>query len=263
MELYRYYPGIYPVVVNVPHAGTQIPPLLGDRFTREAVTLPDTDWYVDKLYTFARDMHVHLLVSMNSRYVVDLNRNKIPETLYPGSFNTDVIPRFTFDEHPIYNKGDEPDSLELQERLAAYWQPYHNKLLRILQFCIERYGKVVLLDAHSIRSEVPTLFEGELPVLNLGTAGGASAAADLIGRAMNVCENSPYSAVLNGRFKGGYITRNYGKPEAGCHVLQLEMAQRAYMNENSPFDYSHEKAAHMQREVLMPLLQSLIDWTKD
>lgn len=262
MELYRYYPGTFPVVVNVPHAGTQIPPMLGDRLTRDAVTLPDTDWYVDKLYNFARDMHVHLLVSQNSRYVVDLNRNKHPETLYPGSFNTDVVPRFTFDEKPIYNKGDEPDSLELQERISAYWQPYHNKLLRILQFCIERYGKVVLLDAHSIRSHVPNLFEGELPVLNLGTANNTTADAGLIEKAMTVLEASNYSSVLNGRFKGGFITRNYGIPDAGCHVLQLEMAQRAYMSEEMPYDYSHEKAADMQRQVLQPLIKTLIEWTE-
>lgn len=260
MELYRYYPGLYPVVVNVPHAGTQIPPLMGERLTREAVTLPDTDWYVDKLYNFARDMHVHLLVAMNSRYVVDLNRNKQPETLYPGSFNTEVVPQLTFHQQPIYKKGGEPDARELQERISAYWQPYHNKLLRILQFCIQRHGKVILLDAHSIRSQMPALFEGELPVLNVGTAGGTSAAAQLVEKVMRVCEESPHSSVLNGRFKGGYITRVYGKPDAGCHVIQLEMTQRAYMNEVAPFEYSHEKAADMQRKVLVPLLQTLIDW---
>lgn len=262
MELYRYYPGIYPVVVNVPHAGTQLPPLMAERLTREAVTLPDTDWYVDRLYNFARDMHVHLLVAQNSRYVVDLNRNRQPETLYPGAFNTDVVPRYTFDEQPVYKKGDEPSSIELQERISAYWTPYHNKLLRILQFCIERYGKVVLLDAHSIRSHIPTLFEGELPMLNLGTANGATADATLIEKAMGVLDASDYSSVLNGRFKGGFITRNYGRPDAGCHVLQLEMAQRAYMSEDVPFDYSHEKSAEMQRRVLRPLVQTLIDWVQ-
>lgn len=260
MELYRYYPGLYPVVVNVPHAGTQIPPLLGDRFTPEARLLPDTDWYVDKLYNFARDMGVHLLVSMNSRYVVDLNRNKQPETLYPGCFNTEVIPQFTFEQKPIYNKGDEPDKLELQERISAYWQPYHYKLLKILQFCIERHGHVVLLDAHSIKSQVPSLFEGELPVLNIGTANGESAAADLVEKVMRICHDSPYPSVLNGRFKGGFITRNYGKPNAGCHAIQLEMAQHAYMDEKAPYDYSHEKAGEMQNRVLKPLLKALVDW---
>lgn len=260
MELYRYYPGLHPVVVNVPHAGTQIPPLLGDRFTREAQTLPDTDWHVDRLYNFARDMGVHLLVSMNSRYVVDLNRNKQPETLYPGCFNTDVIPQYTFDQKPIYNKGDAPDKLELQERISAYWQPYHNKLMKVLQHCIERHGKVVLLDAHSIKSKVPSLFEGELPVLNIGTAHGESAAADLVEKVMHVCRESPYSSVLNGRFKGGYITRNYGRPNAGCHAIQLEMAQHAYMEETPPYDYSHEKARAMRQSVLEPLLQTLVRW---
>lgn len=260
MELYHYYPGIYPVVVNVPHAGTQIPPLLGDRFTPEARRFPDTDWHVDKLYNFARDMGAHLLVSMNSRYVVDLNRNKQPEKLYPGCFNTEVVPQKTFDEQPIYNKGDEPDSLELQERISAYWQPYHNKLMKVLQHCIEQHGKVAMLDAHSIKSRVPSLFEGELPVLNIGTANGESAAADLVEKVMRVCEDAPYPSVLNGRFKGGFITRNYGRPDAGCHVIQLEMAQHAYMHEEPPYDYAHDKASDMQERVLRPLLQTMIDW---
>lgn len=260
MELYRYYPGTYPVVINVPHAGTQVPPLLKNRFTAEAARLPDTDWHVDRLYHFARDYQAHLLVSVNSRYVVDLNRNRQPEILYPDSFNTEVTPLHTFDRQPIYLKGNEPDAREMQERVSAYWQPYHNKLGRILQLCIERYGKVVLLDAHSIRSQVPSLFGGELPVLNLGTANGESAAAELTGKVMHICERSLYSSVLNGRFKGGYITRHYGKPHRGCHVLQLEMAQKAYMNEMSPFEYAYEKAEQMQHHVLRPILEALLDW---
>lgn len=260
MELYRYYPGSHPVVVNVPHAGTQVPPPLASRFTADATPLADTDWYVDKLYHFARDMGVHLLIATQSRYVVDLNRNKEPETLYPGNFNTDVVPQFTFDQKPVYQKGEEPDALELKERIAAYWQPYHNKLNRVLQHCIEQHGKVVMLDAHSIMSQVPSLFEGELPVLNLGTAGGFSASAELVEKTMRLFEGSPYSAVLNGRFKGGYITRHYGHPASGSHVLQLEMAQRAYMHEGEGHEYAHDKAHEMQEQVLKPLLQSLIDW---
>lgn len=263
MELYRYYPGIYPVVVNVPHAGTQIPPMLRDRLTHEASLLPDTDWFVDKLYNFARDKHVHLLTAQNSRYVVDLNRNKFEETLYPGAFNTEVIPTKTFDKHPIYLKGEAPDKQESTERISAYWQPYHNKLLRILQFCIERHGRVVLLDAHSIKSEVPSLFEGTLPDLNLGTASGVSCAAELADKLFQVCDASNHSTVLNGRFKGGFITRNYGQPDAGCHVIQLEMAQKCYMNETAPFDYSHEKAAFIQRDVLSPLIDTMIQWVSE
>jgi N-formylglutamate deformylase len=263
MELYRYYPGNHPVVVNVPHAGTQVPPPLAERFSDEAASLPDTDWYVDKLYHFARDMGVHLMIATQSRYVVDLNRNKSPETLYPGAFNTEVVPQQTFNRRPIYKKGDEPDALELQERIAAYWQPYHNKLTRVLQHCIEYHGKAVLLDAHSILSQVPSLFEGELPVLNLGTSGGYSASAELVEKAMRLMEDSPYSATLNGRFKGGYITRHYGHPESGCHVLQLEMAQRAYMRENEQHDYCHDKARDVQEQVLKPLLHTLIDWANE
>lgn len=262
MESYRYYPGTQPVVINVPHGGTHIPPQIKDRFTAEAQPLPDTDWHVERLYAFARDLGVHLLVSTNSRYLVDLNRNKAPETLYPGQFNTDVVPLHTFDGQPIYQAGQEPDAREIQERVSGYWQPYHNKLQRVLQHVIEQHGQVVLLDAHSIRSEISTLFEGTLPTLNIGTAGGQSAAADLTEKALQICEASPYPTVLNGRFKGGYITRHYGKPELGCHVVQLEMAQKDYMHEGPPFDYAHDKASEMQRLVLKPLVERLIAWAK-
>lgn len=261
MELYRYYPGIYPVVVNIPHAGTQIPPMLRERMTDEAAMLPDTDWFVDKLYNFARDMHVHLLVAQNTRYLVDLNRNRHEETLYPGAFNTRVIPRQMFNRNPIYRKGEEPDDLEERERLSAYWQPYHNKLLKILTFCIEQYGRVILLDAHSIKSVVPTLFEGELPELNLGTGGGESCDAELADHLRTICEESGHATVYNERFKGGYNTRHYGRPDAGCHAIQLEMAQRCYMSEKAPFDYSHHKAADMRNNVLRPMLEAMINWS--
>lgn len=260
MELYRYYPGTIPVVINVPHSGTDILPQIRERMTPEALLLPDTDWHVEQLYLFARELGVHMLVSTNSRYLVDLNRNKAPETLYPGQFNTDVVPLHTFDKQPIYRPGAEPDAREIQERISAYWQPYHNKLQKVLQHCIEQHGQVLLLDAHSIRSEIDSLFEGILPTLNIGTASGISAAADLTEKIMQICEQSPYPAVLNGRFKGGYITRHYGKPELGCHVIQLEMAQKDYMQEGPPFAYAYDKAAEMQQQVLKPLVEKLIHW---
>lgn len=260
MELYHYYPGIHPVVINIPHGGTQVLPSLLHRFTPGTETLPDTDWHVERLYAFARDMGVHLLSSLNTRYMVDLNRNKLAETLYPGQFNTEVVPLHRFDGQPIYKKGMEPDAMEVQERLSAYWQPYHNKLQKVLAACIEKHGKVALLDAHSIKSEISTLFEGVLPTLSIGTANGESAAADLTEKILGVCEASPYSTVLNGRFKGGYITRHYGKPDLGCHVVQLEMAQKDYMHENASFDYSHEKSAEMQRLVLKPIVEKMIMW---
>ncbi|MBM3617980.1 MAG: N-formylglutamate deformylase [Alphaproteobacteria bacterium] len=260
MELYHYYPGTTPVIVNIPHAGTHVPPQLKARFTPEAQSLPDTDWHVERLYAFVRDTGAHLLVAQNSRYMVDLNRNKAAETLYPGQFNTEVVPLHTFDGKPIYLKGEEPDAREVQERIAAYWQPYHNKLQKVLAGTIEKYGRAVLLDAHSIRSEVPQLFEGVLPSLSIGTSGGETAAADLTEKVLGVCEASPYSTVLNGRFKGGYITRNYGKPDIGSHVIQLEMAQKDYMHEGEPFEYAPAKAAQMQRLVLKPLVEKLIHW---
>lgn len=262
MELYRYYPGIYPVVVNVPHAGTRVPPVIAERFTDEALLLPDTDWYVDKLYNFARDMHVHLLVAINSRYIVDLNRNRVEETLYPGQYGTGVIPTRTFCKHPIYKKGEELDEMEANDRLGTYWQPYHNKLIKVLQHCLYQHGKVVVLDAHSIKSQVESLFDGILPDLNIGTNSGHSADPILAQRVLKISEESGYSTVINGRFKGGYITRHYGKPDAGCHTIQLEMAQKLYMSEDRSCEFSHEKAADVRHRVLEPLLTSLIEWVQ-
>lgn len=262
MDLYHYYPGTVPVVVNIPHAGVHVPPSLRERFTPEAAYIPDTDWHVERLYNFVQGMHIHLVVATHSRYVVDLNRNKISETLYPGSYNTGVIPTHSFDKAPIYKEGQEPDTQEIQERIATYWQPYHNQLQRVLQDCITKHGRVVLFDAHSIKSQVPSLFEGELPDLNIGTADGLSADKALTEKVFALCGNSKYSAVVNGRFKGGFITRHYGKPESNCHAIQLELVQKNYMNEAQPYDYAPDKALELERSVLRPLMSALARWAK-
>jgi N-formylglutamate deformylase len=247
MEPYRYFPGTIPLLISVPHCGTFVPESILARLTPEAKQLPDTDWHVDRLYDFVRGMGAHLLVATHSRYVVDLNRAPDDTSLYPGKFTTGLVPTMRFDGSPLY-VGAAPDAAEVAARVEQYWKPYH---ACITQWISEQSGvrTKCVFDVHSIASRVPLLFEGQLPDLNFGTADGASASAELTARVMEVAERSAYSAVLNGRFKGGYITRQYGNPAAGIQTIQLELSQVNYMQEQYPFAYDDAKAASLQ-EVL-------------
>lgn len=244
MEPYRYFPGRIPLLVSVPHCGTHVPDSILARLTPEAKQLPDTDWHVDRLYDFVREMGAHLLVATHSRYVVDLNRAPDDRSLYPGKFTTGLVPTTRFDGSPLY-VGAAPDAAEVAARVAQYWQPYHARIQQWIAEQNHHHTKCVF-DAHSIASRVPLLFEGQLPDLNFGTADGASASAELTARATEVAERSDYSTALNGRFKGGYITRHYGNPAAGIQAIQLELAQVNYMNEQYPFAYDDAKARALQ-----------------
>ncbi len=257
MELYRYLEGKLPVVISVPHAGTHVPEDIFPRLTKMAKTLPDTDWHVDRLYGFARAMGVHMLIGTMSRYVVDLNRAPDDAPLYPGKFTTGLCPTTLFDSSPIYMNGREPDKAETLTRTVAYWQPYHEKLRSLLRSLRTQSPRVVLLDAHSIASAVPTLFDGTLPDLNFGTADGASADSALAESLLVLGKDSGYSAVLNERFKGGYITRHYGNPAVGVHAVQLELAQHNYMQETQPYDFDDAKVAQLQ-VVLQQVVERLI-----
>jgi N-formylglutamate deformylase len=259
MDIFHYFPGTVPVLVNVPHAGTHVPPAILDRFTSPAKQLRDTDWHVDKLYDFARGMGVHMLVATHSRFVIDLNRSPDDASLYPGKFTTGLCPTVLFDNAPIYQDGQAPDDAEIAQRMQDYWQPYHAKLQGVLQAMKQQHGRALLFDAHSIASQVPLLFDGTLADLNLGTADGASCDPALVGELVGICERSHYSTVLNGRFKGGYITRHYGQPAHGVEAVQMELAQSNYMNEAYPFDYDEQKAEALQ-QVLTPLIQALVRW---
>ena len=258
MKLFNYFSGTVPIIVSIPHTGTYVPDTILERFTTPAKQLPDTDWHLDKLYAFARSMGIHMLVATHARYVVDLNRAQDGTSLYPGKFTTGLCPTTMFDGTPIYQNGMEIDDNEIQDRIQAYWQPYHNKLQSLIDELKNSNDRVIVFDAHSIRSQEPKLFEGLLPNLNLGTADGQSARQELTTKLITYCNNTHYSSVLNGRFKGGYITRYYGNPAQGVDAIQLEMTQTNYMNEAFPFTYDYDKAKKCQ-EMLFGLLSILVD----
>jgi N-formylglutamate amidohydrolase len=260
MEIYTFHRGRTPLLVDVPHAGTYLPPHLARRLTEHGLALPDTDWHVERLYDFAQARGAGLMAATHSRYVVDLNRDPSGAALYPGRDNTELCPTMTFAGEAIYRHGQEPDAAEVRHRSEHYWLPYHQRLREELDNLVANWGYAVLLDAHSIRSEVPRFFSGRLPDLNLGTADGASADARLAERVAGLLADAPgLTHVVNGRFKGGYITRHYGKPEEAVHALQLEVAQVCYMDEAEPEGWQPSHASDLVG-VLEQLVGLLLDW---
>lgn len=256
--------GRTPLLISIPHAGTLLPPDLWDRLTDDSRPLPDTDWFVARLYAFARDLGATLLIAKTSRLVADLNRPRDDQPLYTATqtrLMSGVLPSQCFSGAAVYRDGKEPDEVEKAARLALYWQPYHDLLRGSIESIRQQHGHVILLDAHSIRSEVPLLFDGLLPHLNLGSNAGSSACPSLLDRATRVLQGSGYTLVVDGRFKGGYITRHYGQPDQQIHALQLEIAQRAYMNESPP--HWDESRAQALQTHLQNLLRELIAWTPE
>ncbi|MCY1075917.1 N-formylglutamate deformylase [Archangium lansingense] len=260
MEPYLFKPGRIPLLVSMPHVGTQLPEGLHERLTDEAQSLPDTDWHLPILYDFLEEVGASVLVARYSRYTIDLNRPPDDTPLYTTA-TTGLFPETLFDGRPLYRTGPALEPAARKARLEAYWRPYHERLEQTLAGFHAQHGIAVLLDAHSICSVVPRLFEGRLPDLNIGTADGRSVAPEISERLVATCAMSNYSHVLNGRFKGGYITRHYGRPASGYHAVQLEMAQCNYMDEEAPFTFREERAAAL-RPTLRRFVEVLADFAR-
>ena len=260
---FRFRQGTRPLLISIPHVGTHVPPALAARFTEEARHVPDTDWHLERLYGFADELGASVLVATHSRYVIDLNRPPDGASLYPGQSVTGLCPVDTFDDTPVYASSDDlPNDEEVAARREAIWRPYHQQLQAELDRLKAAHGTVALWDAHSIRSVLPRFFEGKLPDLNLGTGNGTSCDPALAATLLRIAESATgYTGVLNGRFKGGHITRLYGKPEQGVHAIQLEMCQSTYMDETAPFGYRADRAAEIQ-PLLRQLVQTAADWVR-
>lgn len=252
MTPFKFRAGRSPLLVSMPHTGTCVPPEIEERLTPAARALPDTDWHLERLYDFLGELGASVLVATHSRYVVDLNRPPDNANLYPGQDTTPLVPIDTFHKEPLYRRGEEPKESEIVERIEQYWKPYHAQLAAALAALKEKHGYALLWDAHSILSVVPRFFEGTLTDLNLGTADARACGAG-IGEGL-MTKVSGYSAVLNGRFKGGYITRRYGAPAAGVHAVQLELSEATYMDEAPPFRFDEERAKRLR-----PQLRALLE----
>ncbi|MGV2288156.1 N-formylglutamate deformylase [Trinickia sp. YCB016] len=255
--VFDFHAGTLPLLVSIPHLGRIIPDTLRDQYTDIAHTVADTDWHLDQLYDFAKQAGASILSARVSRYVIDLNRPPSGESLYPGQTTTGLCPTETFRGESLYRSGETPSVEEAQARLRDYYMPYHSKLRETLQAMREQHGTVLLWEAHSIASVLPRLFDGKLPDLNLGTNSEQSCDPRILRAVTDTLGAQPFTWVANGRFKGGYITREYGRPEAGVHAIQLEMCQSTYMNEDAPFDYRADLAERVKPVVERMVMTAL------
>ncbi|MFJ9992352.1 N-formylglutamate deformylase [Pseudomonas putida] len=260
-KVLSFHQGRLPLLISMPHAGLKLTPVVEAGLVDEARSLPDTDWHIPQLYDFARELGASVVAAEYSRFVIDLNRPDDDKPLYVGA-TTGLYPATLFDGEPLFKEGKVPSADERATYLEKIWRPYHGTIRQELDRLRAEFGYALLWDAHSIRSLIPHLFEGKLPDFNLGTFNGASCDPELAERLKGVCAAAPaYSHVLNGRFKGGHITRHYGDPANHVHAVQLELAQSTYMEEVEPFAY-REDLARPTQEVLRRLLVSVLEWGK-
>ena len=262
MNTFTLTQGHLPLLVSVPHAGTQIPSDLRGAFTDTALQIEDTDWHLEKLYAFATSLGASLIAPTYSRYVIDLNRPPDNQPMYLGANNTELCPTRAFTGESIYCEAL-PDAAEIERRKSLYWQPYHTALAAELARLKALHGYSLLWDGHSIKSHLPWLFEGKLPDLNMGTANGTSCHGNLqhalevtLDKSCSSVNNFDY--IFNGRFKGGYITRTYGNPAQNIHAVQLEMCWSTYMQEFNPNQLTFELDAARTASIT-PVLEALLD----
>ncbi len=258
--IYTLQRGMAPLLLSLPHAGTHIPPAIADKLQPRALQVEDTDWFLDRLYAFATEMGASVIVPRHSRYVVDLNRPSDNRPMYAGANNTELCPTRFFTGDALYREGMAPGEADVQQRVATYWQPYHDALHEELSRLKAEHGHAILFDGHSIKSELPWLFDGKLPDLNLGTASGAACAPSLRDALAALLQSqTQFSVAVDGRFKGGHITRHYGQPAQGVHAVQLEKCWSTYMRETPPYAWDAGIAARVQ-PLLRQLLQTMLDW---
>ena len=255
--------GSAPLLVSLPHVGTALADDIVPRLVPRALGLEDTDWHLAEIYAFARELGASMIVPRHSRYVIDLNRPPENTPMYAGANNTELVPTRFFTGEPLYRDGQAPDDADIDRRRERYWRPYHDALGAELARLRAAHGHAVLWDGHSIQAELPWLFDGRLPDLNLGTADGTSCAPSLRAALMAVlASQTSFSHVTDGRFKGGYITRHYGRPRDGVHAVQLEKCWSCYMADACT---SAPDAGRVEtlRPLLHKLLRATLDWRPD
>lgn len=243
-------PGASPLILGFPHTGTEVPRAVRERLNDNGLRLADTDWHIHRLYEGLLP-EVTTVRAAFHRYVIDANRDPAGGSLYPGQNTTDLVPATDFDGQPIWREGQEPTGADVAVRVAEFHVPYHAALAAELERVLAIHSVAVLYDCHSIRSRIPFLFEGTLPDFSIGTDSGRSCSREIEAAAVEVAQKAgEYTSVLNGRFKGGWTTRHYGRPERGVHAIQMELAQSTYLStESSPFDYDRAKAEKLRMHL--------------
>jgi len=258
VETFSLTTGRAPILISFPHVGTEIPGAIAARMTDAGRAVGDTDWHLPRLYNFVQALGASTIVARFSRYVVDLNRPPEVTSLYPGQDVTSLVSLDTFGKEAIYLAGATPDADEVDSRRANYWLPYHVMLVAELARIKREHGWALLWDAHSIVSRVPRFFPGKLPDLNVGTADGKSCSPAIQAAVTDSLRaQGDFDWVVNGRFKGGYITRHYGRPAQRIHALQLEICCSTYMEEAPPWRFDDVRANSVRPVIRGGVLSAL------
>lgn len=252
--------GDSPVILGLPHTGTELPDAVTPKLNDTGLALADTDWQIHRLYAGLLPGATTVRTRIH-RYAIDVNRDPAGVSLYPGQNTTTLCPLTDFDGRPIYRDGAEPTPEEIATRREAYHAPYHTALRAQIARVRARHGFAILYDCHSIRSVIPHLFEGVLPDFNIGTNGGTTCAPEIEAAVAVVCAKAEgYTSVLNGRFKGGWTTRAYGDPANKVHGIQMELAQSAYLSAEAPPWTIDDARADRLRAHLGTILSTLDHW---
>ena len=260
MSFIKLRQGQAPLILSIPHAGTEIPDTLTPRLRSLWLARKDADWWLPELYAFAESLDATIIRTDISRTVIDMNRDPSGASLYPGQATTGLCPVETFDGEPLYHAGQEPDAQEIDRRRAAYFVPYHAALAGEIARLRALHERITLYDCHSIRSEIPRLFQGILPNFNIGTNDGKACDPAMAARVAEICAAAPgMSHVVNGRFKGGYITRHYGDPARGVNAIQMELGCRGYMDEPAPPTPENWPTAFNPAAPVLPILKTIIE----
>jgi len=257
--------GEAPLLLCMPHTGTQLPERFAGALRSAWLARRDTDWWIERLYGFAAPLDASLVRTDISRSIIDANRDPSGVSLYPGQATTELCPTTTFDGEPLYSAGGEPDAAAIAARRTSYFEPYHAAVAAEIARLRGKHARIVVYDCHAIRSQIPRLFPGVLPHFNLGTHSGASCAPQLTARLEAAVHDARFTRVTNGRFKGGYTTRHYGAPAVGVHAVQMELACRGYLREpegvvtedNWPAPWDEEFAAPL-RSLLERVLEACL-----
>jgi formiminoglutamase len=257
MSLFTLRRGKAPLLLSMPHAGIEIPEDFAGCFSSNWLAVKDTDWHIPVLYNFAEALDATIITAKISRCVIDLNRDPSGASLYPGQATTGLCPVESFDGEPLY-AGARPDDAEILRRREVYFAPYHAALAGEVARLRGLHENIVLYDCHAIRSNIARLFPGELPQFNIGTHGGKSCASEISDRVARICAASGFSSVLNGRFKGGWITRHYGQPGQGVHAIQMELAMRGYMHEPDALSPENWPADLQNPAPILPVLETIL-----
>ena len=247
--------GKVPILVSIPHSGTRFPKELLNDYHSHVIQHPeDTDWFVDRLYDFAPQLGLTLIVAPFSRYVIDLNRSPTDRLLYTRG-QTSLVPQQSFLGQSLYQVPP-PDPQEIQRRVENYYNPYYKCISSVLDDFKSTFGQALFFDAHSIRHFVPSIHKEPFSQLILSDYRGQCSHPQLVKQALNRLRSSAYIVAYNSVFLGGQLVRSIGQPDQKIYGLQLEMCQNIYMDEKNT-RYLPEKAVKVQ-DLLKLLFGDLI-----